>query len=423
MKSSFLGTFWIGGLTAAVVVALQKFGLLLKPEKALNRLLFGVDLPNETITLGNYLLVVVLGFAVAWTMRQIPELRRRAILLFLLLVELLAAAWVLALASVFFQPLPGVLVALLAAALVAVVHLSGSDRRRALAGLFHGRLAPREIIRLTESNLPDLTEPQTREVTFLFCEIANQAELMDELKPADCARLTTRFIELASELFLKEGAYLHGADGEGVRAIFGFPLAAANHAVIASRAALGVRDRLAILVDEASESLGKIDLRIGLAAGSVVTTLPQKTESPCAGVVLSGEPIELAHRLALANKVYGSRILLDPHAFSEAGAEIVARPIDFLRSSEAHDRLEVYELLALTADASEKEISCRDSFWKGLVYFRERRWAEAFAEFNRARRDDTETDEPLQWYLRRLEPLVLHMTTEPSAVADPLAPR
>ncbi|MEO6871983.1 MAG: hypothetical protein ABI233_07160, partial [Chthoniobacterales bacterium] len=74
-------------------------------------------------------------------------------------------------------------------------------------------------------------------------------------------------------------------------------------------------------------------------------------------IVISGEPAELARRLALANKVYGSRILLGPRAFSEAGAEIVARPIDFLRSGDAHDRLEVYELLALAAEASESEIA------------------------------------------------------------------
>ncbi|MGI8431996.1 MAG: hypothetical protein ACR2MW_06895, partial [Chthoniobacterales bacterium] len=169
------------------------------------------------------------------------------------------------------------------------------------------------------------------------------------------------------------------------------------------------------------ESLGKIDLRIGVAAGPVVTTV-SATEEGRRDVVISGEPIELARRLAVANKVYGSRILLGPRAFSEAGAEIVARPIDCLRSGAAHERLEVYELLALAAEASAEEIACRDRFWTGLVYFRERRWAEAFAEFNRARRSDVALDEPLQWYLRRLEPLILQMATEPAPSTDPLAP-
>ena len=423
MKRSFFAPLWIGALAAAVVVALQFFGLLRGPEMAVDRVLFGVALPGETITPGNYVLAVLLSFAVAWTMLQIIELSRRAMLLLLLVAELIGAAWVCALADIFFQPLPGLLAAVLATGMAVVLDRTAPGRRRrALTVAFRGRLAHREILRLTESATPDFTTPQTPEVSFVFCEIANQAELIDELAPADCASLTNRFITLASELLLKEGGYLHGADGEGIRAVFGFPLEDARHAATAARAALLFRDRLAVLAYKEPDSLGKIDLRIGLAAGPVVATVP-KPEEGRADIVISGEPIELARRLALANKVYGSRILLGPRAYSEAGAEIVARPIDFLRSGEAHERLEVYELLALASEATDAELACRDCFWKGLVYFRERRWNEAFAEFNRARRAHVPLDEPLQWYLRRLEPLVLRMTTEPEPTPDPLAPR
>ena len=59
------------------------------------------------------------------------------------------------------------------------------------------------------------------------------------------------------------------------------------------------------------------------------------------------------------------------------------------------------ELLALTEQATPLDIARRDRFWTGIVYFRERRWNEAFAEFNRARHENGAQDEPLQWYLRR----------------------
>ncbi|MEO6871982.1 MAG: hypothetical protein ABI233_07155 [Chthoniobacterales bacterium] len=220
MKRSFLATLSIGVFAAAAVVTLQKFGFLLRPERALDRLLFSGALPNGIITPGNYVLVVLLSFAVAWTMLQIMELSRRAMLLILLIGELIGAAWVLALADIYFQPLPGILVALLATGLAAMTELTEpAHRRRALTTLFQGRLANREILRLTESEGPDLSEPQAREVSFVFCEIANQAELIDEMPPADCASLTNRFIALASEMFLKEGGYLHGADGEGIRVV------------------------------------------------------------------------------------------------------------------------------------------------------------------------------------------------------------
>ncbi len=422
MKRSAVVTIWIGALSAILVLSLQRLGLLARPEAILDHTLFGEGISHNGIDSGNYLLVVGLGFAVGWTMLQVAELSRRGLLLALLLVELLGAAWVISLGGVFFQPLPGILVAVVATALAALTDVTGAgQQRRALAALFRGRLSGRGISRLTEGVLPDLSAPQTREVTFVFCEIANQAELIDELPAVDCARLTNDFIRLGTELFLEQGGYLHGADGEGIRVVFGFPLAAPDHAAAAARAALLFRDRVAVLAFREPDSLGKIDLRIGVAAGPVVATVPEEVEGR-RDVVISGEPVELARRLALANKIYGSRILLGPRAFSEAGAEIVARPIDFLRSGEAHERLEVYELLALGAEASAEEIACRDRFWTGLVYFRERRWAEAFTEFNRARRSDVALDEPLQWYLRRLEPLILHMATEPAPVPDPLAP-
>lgn len=421
MKRSLFITLGIGVLAAAAVLLLQKFGLLLRPENAILAWLFPAGSPNDGLGPGNYLLVAGLGLATTWTMLQVAEVPRRVALLLLLLVEILGAAFVFSLGGIVFQPVPGLLVALLATLLAAATGLTESGRRRrAAAAVFKGRLARAAITRLTESDLPDLSAPQTREVTIVFCEIANQADLIDDLPPAECARLTNDFIAAASELFLREGGYLHGADGEGIHAVFGYPLPALNHAAAAARAALLFRDRMAVLAYKQPDSLGKVDLRVGISSGPVVATVPDAAASR--DVVISGAPIELARRLAIANKVYGSRILLGPRAFSEAGAEIVARPIDFLRSGEAHERLEIYELLALTAEASAEEINCRDRFWTGLVYFRERRWKEAFAEFNRARRSDVALDEPLQWYLHRLEPLILQMATEPAPVTDPLAP-
>ncbi|MGI8431540.1 MAG: adenylate/guanylate cyclase domain-containing protein, partial [Chthoniobacterales bacterium] len=279
MKRSAVATIWIGALSAILVVSLQKLGLLARPEAILDRLLFGEGISHNGINPGNYLLVVGLGFAVAWTMLQVAELHRRGLLLALLLGELLAAAWVISLGGTFFQPLPGIVVALLATALAALTDVTeGGQQRRALAALFRGRLADRGISRLTEGALPDLSAPQTREVTFVFCEIANQAELIDELPAIDCARLTNDFIRLASGLFLEQGGYLHGADGEGIRVVFGFPLAAPDHAAAAALAALMFRDRVAVLSFKEPESLGKIDLRIGVAAGPVVATVSATEE-------------------------------------------------------------------------------------------------------------------------------------------------
>jgi adenylate cyclase len=131
------------------------------------------------------------------------------------------------------------------------------------------------------------------------------------------------------------------------------------------------------------------------------------------GLLTSGEPVELARRFCVANRFYGSRILIGPRTFELASKHIVARPIDFLSGVNSQERHEIYEPLSLATEAKPEHIARRDSFWNGVVLYREKRWAEAYSEFQKARGPDGEDDAPLQLYLRRLEVLALHLTESP----------
>jgi hypothetical protein len=104
---------------------------------------------------------------------------------------------------------------------------------------------------------------------------------------------------------------------------------------------------------------------------------------------------------------------MDTLTFDRVSETVVARPIDFVSGLNSHDRLEIYEPLWLAADATPEHIARRDSFWSAVVLYREKRWAEAYNEFQKARGSETEDDRPLDFYLRRLEPLVLQLTELP----------
>ena len=104
---------------------------------------------------------------------------------------------------------------------------------------------------------------------------------------------------------------------------------------------------------------------------------------------------------------------MDTATFDLVSDAVVARPIDFVSGLNSHDRLEVYEPLWPAAEAAPERVAQRDSFWSGVVLYREQRWAEAYSEFQKARGSDEDDDPPLQFYLRRLEPLVLQLTQWP----------
>lgn len=101
---------------------------------------------------------------------------------------------------------------------------------------------------------------------------------------------------------------------------------------------------------------------------------------------------------------------MDTPTFDRVTEAVVARPIDFVSGLNSHDRVEVYEPLCSVGEAGPERVAQRDSFWSGVVLYREKRWAEAYNEFQKARGPDEENDAPLQFYLRRLEPLVLQLT-------------
>ncbi len=415
MKRALLGTLWIGAVATGVAIALQMSGLLARPVALLGRTIGLV--PNDHGAFGNYFVAIALGFAVAWTILEVTNAFQRAGILALVIAELIGAAWLLRFVGASFSPSPSIVAVVVAAALAIAVTATRSQRqRRATARLFGGRLAQSAHDRLAQSATLDLSQPIAGEASFVLCEIANEADLIDELSPPVCAQLRREFIDFASKSFLESGGYLHAADGEGIRVLFGFPLQSERHALEASRAALAFRASFRAAAAAKPDSLGKIDLRTGISTGVVVATL--RGDVPGGEIVIAGEPLEVARRLARANQVYGSEILLGPRAFAAAGRDVLARPIDFLRGAQAHERLEIYELITLAEKATVDEIARRDRFWNAVVYFRAQRWKEAFDEFNSVRGEGDASDRPVEWYLRRLEPLCLKTATDPA----PLAP-
>ena len=104
---------------------------------------------------------------------------------------------------------------------------------------------------------------------------------------------------------------------------------------------------------------------------------------------------------------------METATFDRVSEAVVARPIDFVSGLNSHDRLEVYEPLWPAAEAAPERVAQRDSFWSGVVLYREKRWAEAYTEFQKARGSETEDDPPVEFYLRRLEPLLLQLTEWP----------
>jgi adenylate cyclase len=415
MKRSLITTLIIGVAVAAIIGVAHATGVILRFELATTDLVSDYAKATRVVSdKWQYVFVLLAAIGVAWlTLTSVPR-RRVGLLVLLFVIELLGASWICSLYRIFFQPIPSIFAAIVAFAAAEgwIVFLRRTRSHQATT-FFAGRLSKKELRRVIEGAIPFDAQPKAHEVTVVACDIANKHGLAEDSEPAAFAETTAKFLRRITERFQKAGGYIQAADGEGIVAIFGFPDSNAGHADKAVRAALdlvqGFRDSRG---QNAGEISGSCDTHLGISSGTLIVAPLNDGERPA--LLTSGEPVELARRFCAANRFYGSHILIGLRTFDLASETVVARPIDFLSGVDSQERHEIYEPLWLAAEAKPEHIALRDFFWNGVVLYREKRWAEAYTEFQKARGSDEEEDAPLQFYLRRLEPLAFNLTETPS---------
>jgi class 3 adenylate cyclase len=414
MKRSLITTVIIGVGVALIVGALHTTKVIAGFEAVVARLV--TDYAGATRVVSDkwqYVFVLLIALGVAWvSLINVPRWRAWS-LIGLLLVELFGLAWVCSLYRVFFQPAPSVL-AVVFAVLIAELWSVFLRRNRShlIRTLFADRVSNEQFRRLNDGRISFDVEAKRYDVSVVVCDIGNKLTFAEGGEPAAFTETTAKFIRETAVRLVQEGAYLQAADGEGVVAVFGFPAPDPEHTQKAARVVLDlIKNSREQGEDKEKVVARRDDIRAGISTGAIIAGALQESRRPL--LLASGEPIDLARRFCALNRFYGSKALMETSTFDRVSEAVIARPIDFVSGLNSHDRLEVYEPLWLAAEAGPERVAKRDSFWSGVVLYREKRWAEAYAEFQKARGSETEDDPALEFYMRRLEPLILQLKQWP----------
>jgi class 3 adenylate cyclase len=413
MKRLLITTLVIGIAAAFVVGALHASKALAGIENAGAQLVSDYRGATRIVSeRWQYVFILLIALAVAWLSLKIVPRWRSRLLVGLLLLELFGLSWIFSLYRVFFQSIPSV-VALVFAFVVAEGWSAflRSNRSHLVRILFADRLSRKEFRRVSDGTTAFDPQPKQYEVSVVVCDIANKLAFAKDSEPAAFAETTAKFIRETTGHLIEQGAYLHAADGEGVVAIFGFPTPNSEHGQQAVRVVLDINKKFRERRENGEDIFDKRGICAGISSGTIVAGALKDSQRPL--LLASGEPIDLARRFCALNRFYGSTALMDTPIFDRVSDTVIARPIDFVSGLNSHDRLEIYEPLWLAAEVKPEYIARRDSFWSGVVLYREKRWAEAYNEFQKARGSEEEDDPPLQFYLRRLEPLLLQLTESP----------
>lgn len=148
----------------------------------------------------------------------------------------------------------------------------GQALRGALPGL--GQVAPSSYTpaHLAEKILfsRSALEGERKQVTVLFCDIANSTPLASSLGAEQMHALLNRFFGLALEAVHRYEGTINQFLGDGFMALFGAPISHEDHALRAVRAALDIRQALRERQRELLPEGDSIAVRMGLNSGPVV---------------------------------------------------------------------------------------------------------------------------------------------------------
>jgi adenylate cyclase len=198
-------------------------------------------------------------------------------------------------------------------------YITEGRAKRKFKEAFAKYLSPQVVDEISE-HLDDLKLDvgDRTEITILFSDIRGFTSMSEKLPPEEVVKRLNRYLEVMVEVIFKYGGTLDKYMGDEIMAFFGAPKADPDHAKTACLAALSMHDELERLNEELkSEGAPQMNIGIGINTGEVVVGNIGSDRRMDYTVI--GDHVNLASRLQVLNKDFGTEIIISEFTAKAAG--------------------------------------------------------------------------------------------------------
>ncbi len=159
------------------------------------------------------------------------------------------------------------------------------------------------------------SKPETRVATIVFTDIEGFTDLVERLSPERTVTMLNEYFSAVTRPIEKYGGVITQFQGDAILAVFNVPTDDPDHAVHAVRAALEIHEVVNI------EKFAGITLknRVGINTGEVVAGSVGSENR--VNYTVHGDAVNLAARLEVLNKEYGTRVLVSQQTVDMVGDE------------------------------------------------------------------------------------------------------
>ena len=203
-------------------------------------------------------------------------------------------------------------------------------------------LSPAVIERLPEDPHELKLGGQRQEITSLFADIRGFGDFSQQHDPETLVEVLNQYLAVGAEAVLAEEGTLDKFMGDAVVAFFNAPLPQADHVLRAVRAALKIREGVALL-HERLPPAHRLAYGVGISIGdAVVGNVGTAKQMDYTAI---GPSVNLARRLQEA--AGPGQILLAQEAYQRVRERVEARPLPPMKVKGFSEPITVYELLGL----------------------------------------------------------------------------
>ena len=195
---------------------------------------------------------------------------------------------------------------------------------------------------------------EKRNLTVLFSDIRGFTSISEKLPPEAVVATLNEHLNMMVSVIFKHQGTLDKFVGDCVMAFWGAPLAQANHAELAARAALDMIEGLEKL-NRKWQSEGRPTLQIGVGINSGDMLFGNIGSEQRMDFTVIGDSVNLGARLESATKELHATIVISDTTYQQIRDKAQVRPLGEISVKGKAQKIVVYELLGITDTAKAKE--------------------------------------------------------------------
>jgi adenylate cyclase len=255
-----------------------------------------------------------------------------------------------------------------------------------------------ELARMLELRGDDMLAARDAEITVLFCDIKGFSRISANSGAAVAIEWVCDVLSELSDAVAEFQGVLVDYSGDALEAIWGAPLAAPEHATLACRAAMRMREKLPAVNARWRAKLGEeTDIAIGLHSGAAqVGNIGSRRKYKYGAL---GTTVNLASRIQGATKYVGASLLASEATVRRADPSLAFRRLCTIRTVNIQEPVAICELCD---KPTERWRTLTHDYESALRSFEQQQWEAARTTLAKLQSEFPE-DEPAEILRNRMK--------------------